>query len=116
MPQMAFKRRDKMQPLPPDFNSFAAWLSSAAAIGFVLSFVAENWQWFQAADRQVKALILIFISIAMNILSYVLTHDPKTLLDTNAIYMLFVGSLTTVIGSQAWHKFINKSGSDLSND
>lgn len=97
--------------MPASLGEFFTFIGSAAAIGFVLSFVAENWPFFQTRSSQGKMIILVVIALAMGLGSYGLVrYVPAGVIEAaQPIYQVIVSTITILLASQIWHKVTDKS-------
>lgn len=91
--------------MPENLGAFFTFLGTSAAIGGVLSFIAENWKFFQNQSAQGKMIILFIASFSMSAASYALiTYAPAGLVTgAEPIYKLFVTALTILLSTQAYH-------------
>lgn len=98
-----------MDLVPTTLGEFFTFVGSSAAIGFVLSWIAGNWGFFQRATSQGKAAILVFISLLMGLGSFALVRFvPAGVIEqAQPYYQVIISSITILIASQAWHKWID---------
>lgn len=102
--------------LPSSLGEFFTFIGSAAAIGFVLSFLAENWGFFQTRNKQGKIAILVIVAVLMGLISYSLVrYVPAGVVDqAQPIYQVIISSLAILLATQVWHKAVNQQEKDTS--
>ena len=81
-------------------------------IGFIVSFLLERVQWFQAQDANTKAIFAFTIAVVLPLISYaLLNYVPQPLIDQlQPWYAAAVTGVIGFIGSQVWHKYFNQAG------
>lgn len=101
--------------IPSTLGEFFTFIGSAGAIGFVLSFVVENWAFFQTRNRQGKITILVFIALLMGLGSYSLVRyvPAGVVQEAQPIYQVIVATLSILLASQVWHKTVNQQVIDV---
>jgi hypothetical protein len=101
--------------VPSTLGEFFTFIGSAGAIGFVLSFVAENWGFFQSRNKQGKVAILMFIALLMGLGSYSLVRFvPAGVVEqAQPIYQVIIATLSILLASQVWHKTVNQQVIDV---
>jgi hypothetical protein len=94
--------------MPGDFGSFLTFIGSSAAIGAVISFIADNWAWFKARESGQKVVILLAVSILMGIASHLLVKyvPVGVIAEVEPYYQIIIASIVTLTGSVVYHKLI----------
>ncbi len=98
---------------PTTLEALFKFVGSPLVIGAVISFLAENWDWFQTLEsRQAKVVILVVLSGALGVLSYVLvTYMPQGIVDAlNPLYGAALTGFMVLIATQVWHRLVNTDG------
>lgn len=92
--------------LPPTLGGFLTFLGTVGAIGAVISWVSENWAFFQAQAAQGKMLILLIISTVMGLISmFAVEYIPAGVIaEAEPYYRIFVSSISIVLSSQVYHR------------
>lgn len=96
------------------FEQFLAFVGGPVAIGFVLSFVAERWGFFQKQSSDVKELILMGIAFVMALASHVaiVYTPPEAIKAIDPYFQVLLAAFNIVVASQVWHNTFHAPGSD----
>lgn len=103
--------------LPASYGEAVTFIGSAAGIGSVLSFVAQNWQFFQklkdGTDRPSgQKVAILFVITALISLGHraLITYMPAGVnVQSAEVWKWLQSILAILLGSQAYHYIVNKS-------
>lgn len=99
---------------PQTLVELLTWLaagSSAAVSAMLVSWAAENWDWFQGLTSNQKFMLQVVTSVTLGLSSWaILTYVPaETLQALEAPFKVFMLAILPLIASKWWHESVNKS-------
>jgi uncharacterized integral membrane protein len=102
-----------IEELQTDLLEVLRWVmgGGAAVLAVMLvSWLAERYAPFQALAADVKRLVMICVALALGLGAWaVLKYVPPELLATlQEPFAVIATLIATVLGSQAWHAFVNR--------
>lgn len=100
--------------MKPELGSTLQWLAgggAAVVAALVVSWLAENWDWFKALTATQKRLMLVVLCVAFGLgawatITYV---PPATLLALETPFRVIFISLTALLSTQVWHALVNQN-------
>ena len=99
-----------MPQLPTDIHQLFIYLGTPAFIGFVLSWLAANWQWFNSnkLSSQGRTLVMFLLALGLGIVSKLLVqYVPEGAYSVlQPYYDVFLSTVMIIFGSQLWYSHV----------
>ncbi len=89
--------------MPSTFGEFLTFIGTATAIGAVINWVVQNWDFYQhQIRREVQVLILIVISTIMGVASMLAVRyvPAGVVAELEPYYRIVITSITIVLATQ----------------
>ncbi len=99
-----------------DFTSLTAvlmWLATAGGpyfVGYVLSLIPENWDWWHKLDRTIKFIVPMFLSVLVAIGATVTLKYTAQIQVISPWYTLIAVTIMTYLGSQKGYMKVKETG------
>lgn len=93
-----------------ELQEFLLWMAGGLGASFIVSYLAERWEWFQTLSKDAKQLYSTVASAVLAILAYVTyTYVPAEVwVVLSPYWQIIVGVVTVNYGTQVFHAFDRK--------